>query len=283
MLKSAVQKCGKKWVPVAALVPGRSHHQCRKRWYHCMDPSSPSCGRWTAAEDARLKAAVKKHGDKNWSAIAPLVGGRHNEQCRRRWFDVVNQSTFRVTGTWTAAEDAKLTALVETHGDTDWVKVAALVPGRSYLQCRQRWVRYLTPTNLTKGHFTSREDAKLEAAVFKHGIKNWIAVAEMVPNRTFLQCRNRWVRVLGVEDPAKGYWTAAEDAKLKAAIRIHGDDDNWWAVAKYIPGRTYLQCRQRWVGYLTPTGRPKGKKTLKAKSGYSAERRRLSEMSLVDE
>jgi hypothetical protein len=288
LLKSAVKKCGAKWVEVAKLLPGRTNEQCRKRWYGYigMDSSAKSRGLWTAAEDARLTAAVKEHGDKEWSVIAPLVRGRNNEQCRRRWLDVVDLNTKRVTGPWSATEDANLTAVVKTHGDTDWKKVAALVPGRSYLQCRQRWIRYLTRTDLTMGQFTAEEDVKLTAAVLKHGIKNWTAVAEMVPHRTFQQCRNRWVRALGLKDRTKGKWTAAEDAKLTAAVKKYGggddDDDNddkWFAVAKHVPGRTYLQCRQRWGRSWGPRDRTTGKKTLKAKAknkaGYTAEGKRV--------
>lgn len=288
LLKSAVQKCGGKWVAVAKLMPGRTNEQCRKRWYGYIgvDSSAKSRGLWTAAEDARLTAAVKKHGDKEWSIIAPLVRGRNNEQCRRRWLDAVDLNTKRVTGPWSATEDAKLTAAVKTHGDRDWVKVAALVPGRSYLQCRQRWIRYLTETDLIMGQFTTEEDVKLTAAVLKHGIKNWIAVAEMVPRRSFQQCRNRWVRALGLKDRAKGKWTTVEDAKLTAAVKKYSsdddgddDDDKWFAVAKHVPGRTYLQCRQRWGRSWGPMDRTTGNKTLKAKtknkSGYAPERKRL--------
>lgn len=280
VLKSAVKKRGTKWVEVAALVPDRNHHQCRKRWYghgHLgLDASAKSCGLWTAAEDARLTAAVKKHGEKKWSVVAPLVRGRTNEQCRRRWLDVMDLNTLRVTGKWTATEDAKLTTVVKTHGDTNWVKVAALVPGRSYLQCRQRWIRYLTKSDLTMGQFTAEEDVKLTAAVLKHGIKNWIAVAEMVPHRSFQQCRNRWCRAFGLNDRAKGMWTAAEDAKLTAAVKKYGDgdNDNWFAVAEHVPGRTYLQCRQRWSRSWGLSGRTAGKKASKAKArnkaGYTA-------------
>jgi hypothetical protein len=285
LLKSAVEKCGTKWVEVAKLLPGRHNEQCRKRWYGyiCMDASAKSIGLWTAAEDTRLTAAVKKHGNKEWSVIAQLVRGRNNEQCRRRWLDSVDMNTKRVTGPWSATEDAKLTAVVKTHGDMDWVKVAALVPGRSYLQCRQRWIRYLTKTDLIMGQFTAKEDVKLTAAVLKHGIKNWIAVAEMVPHRTFQQCRNRWVRALGLKDRAKGKWTTAEDAKLTAAVKKYGGeddgDDKWFTVAKHVPGRDYLQCRQRWGRSWGPRDRTTGKKTLKAKAknkaGYIAEGKRL--------
>jgi hypothetical protein len=36
-------------------------------------------------------------------------------------------------------EDSKLKDAVHTHGDKDWVAIAALVPGRRQKQCRNRW------------------------------------------------------------------------------------------------------------------------------------------------
>jgi hypothetical protein len=40
---------------------------------------------WTADEDIQLKAAVRKHGSKNWVAIAGLIQGRTVKQCSNRW------------------------------------------------------------------------------------------------------------------------------------------------------------------------------------------------------
>ncbi|KAI7896071.1 uncharacterized protein EV154DRAFT_493427 [Mucor mucedo] len=41
--------------------------------------------RWTEAEDALLRKAVKKYGHSNWEACSKDVHGRSNIQCRNRW------------------------------------------------------------------------------------------------------------------------------------------------------------------------------------------------------
>jgi hypothetical protein len=87
-LARAVKQLGcKDWVAVAALVPGRTSSQCRKRWACFLDPANNVAikrlaaereakpradlpqkdlpvGEWTAQEDAKLRAAVQKYGDK---------------------------------------------------------------------------------------------------------------------------------------------------------------------------------------------------------------------------
>jgi hypothetical protein len=62
-------------------------------------------------------------------------------------------------------EDAKLTEAVEELGK-DWVRVAAMVRGRTNQQRRYRWVMNLDP-NVTLGKWTVEEDAKLTGAVKK--------------------------------------------------------------------------------------------------------------------
>jgi myb proto-oncogene protein len=95
--------------------------------------------------------AVKKHGT-DWVAAAKLVPGQTNTQCRERWLNVVDPSIAnRKMGKWTSTEDAKLIDAVKKHG-TDWVAVAALVPGRTRVLCRHRWVRRVDPSiDLTTG------------------------------------------------------------------------------------------------------------------------------------
>jgi hypothetical protein len=41
-------------------------------------------GKWTSEEDTKLIDVMKKHGT-DWVAIAALVRGRTNNQCRKRW------------------------------------------------------------------------------------------------------------------------------------------------------------------------------------------------------
>jgi uncharacterized FlgJ-related protein len=250
-----VKKCGKDWVAVAKLVPGRARKQCRVRWAHTLDPTMNK-GTWTPAEDAKLTDAVKRYG-KDWVAVSKLVLGRKNEQCRRRWVDTLNNSNGK-REKWTPAEDAKLTEAVKKHGN-NWVVVAKMVPGRTNDQCRRRWVDALNLSNGNKkGEWTSSEDAKLTDAVNKYG-KDWVAVAKLVPGRTHGQCRSRWVDTLNPSNGKNGKWTLEEDTKLTEVVKKYGKD--WVAVAKVVPGRTRGQCRRRWVNTLDIFNGTKGKWT----------------------
>jgi myb proto-oncogene protein len=147
-LKDAVPTDGEKnWVAISAQVRGRTRTQCYSRWHNTLkpssvDPTTARAGKWKADEYTKLKAAVQKHGGKNWVAIAALVLGRTKRQCRKRWHDVlvsnIDQATARM-GLWTADEDKKLKNAVRAHGGKNWKAIAALVPGRTKRQCRERW------------------------------------------------------------------------------------------------------------------------------------------------
>jgi hypothetical protein len=102
---------------------------------------------WTAVEDNKLKDAELMYGGKNWSAIATLVSGRSEKQCHSRWNSSLDPDIVRASGrkgSWTAVEDSKLRDAVLIHGGKNWGAIAALVPGRTGLQCRERWSKYLT-------------------------------------------------------------------------------------------------------------------------------------------
>ncbi|KAJ1994601.1 myb-like DNA-binding protein bas1 [Coemansia spiralis] len=42
-------------------------------------------------------------------------------------------------------------------------------------------------------------------------------------------------------------WSAEEDELLKRAVKQFGEDRQWVKVAQQVPGRSNLQCRQRWL------------------------------------
>jgi hypothetical protein len=73
---------GKDWAAAAAMVPGRTTTQCRKRWVECLDPFL-NRDRWTAKGDAMLTDAVMEL-DNDWVRVAALVPGRTNNKCRLR-------------------------------------------------------------------------------------------------------------------------------------------------------------------------------------------------------
>jgi hypothetical protein len=108
---------------------------------------------WRPEEDAKLTAAVGKHGNRDWLNVAAMVPGRTNGQCRQRWVAYLDPTIDQTRagnkgGKWTRKEDAKLTKAVQKHSD-NWVRVAAMVPGRTNGQCRYRWVNIVVPTTMS--------------------------------------------------------------------------------------------------------------------------------------
>jgi myb proto-oncogene protein len=144
---------GKDWATIAALAPGLTKNQCHYRWHNSLDPSitltAGRAGAWTEDEDIKLKAAVQTHGGKNWDAIAALVPGRTKYKCHQRWHNSLDPSialTAGRKGGWTKDEDLKLKDGVHTHGGKNWDAIAALVSGRTKIQCYQRWQNGLNPS-----------------------------------------------------------------------------------------------------------------------------------------
>jgi hypothetical protein len=154
ILKDAVQTYGgENWETMATLVTGRTKRQCSNRWHTILEtnivPTTARAGKWTAGEDSKLRNAVQRHGGKNWETIAALVPGRTHAQCSSRWYTILDTNIDPTTaraGRWTADEDKKLRDSVKTHGGKDWAAIAALVPGRTKIQCRSRWHHCLDPS-----------------------------------------------------------------------------------------------------------------------------------------
>nr|GMD40745.1 Myb-like protein L [Ipomoea batatas] len=84
-------------------------------------------------------------------------------------------------------------------GPKTWRKIAQYVPGRTHVQCRERWVNSLDPS-LNLNQWTEEEDLKLEAAIQEHGY-SWSKVAACVAPRIDSQCRRRWKALFPHEVP----------------------------------------------------------------------------------
>ncbi|KAI8991550.1 hypothetical protein BDF20DRAFT_909320 [Mycotypha africana] len=137
LLKLAVQLYGdktEKWSKIAACVPGRTNKNCRKRWFHSLDPSLRK-GTWTEEEDQLLREGVSKFPNQ-WSKIAELLPGRTDDQCAKRWRESLDPTIDR--SEWTAAEDQLLMEKFEEYG-SQWQKIAYFFDGRPGLHCRNRW------------------------------------------------------------------------------------------------------------------------------------------------
>lgn len=136
-LRAAVQLYGdktEKWAKIAACVPGRTNKNCRKRWFHSLDPKLKK-GPWTEEEDHLLKTGVQMYKGQ-WSKIAERIPGRTDDQCAKRWREGLDPLIDRAA--WTSDDDLLLLQRFEEFG-SQWQKIALAFPGRPGLHCRNRW------------------------------------------------------------------------------------------------------------------------------------------------
>ena len=101
--------------------------------------------------------------------------------------------------------------------------------------------------------WSEAEDNRLLRAVNDYGPRDWKKIAKFVgAGRSSSQCIQRWRRAL---DPQinKSSWTPEEDSNLLRAVEKFGRT-TWCQVAKFLGGRTDLQCRYRYL-QLNKTGK----------------------------
>lgn len=72
----------------------------------------------------------------------------------------------------------------------------AVAPGRSHTPPLTPPATIRKKPRSPYSKWTPEQDAALRSAVEKHGAKNWELVAQDVPDRTYHQCRQRWIKVL---------------------------------------------------------------------------------------
>ncbi|XVE63992.1 hypothetical protein DITRI_Ditri07aG0065100 [Diplodiscus trichospermus] len=230
------------WDHLASLyIKCRSGAECESRWLNHEDPLI-NRNPWTAEEDKNLLFIVQEKGIDDWFDVAVTLGSNRTPfQCLARYQRSLNACILKRE--WTEEEDDQLRIAVEVFGECDWQSVASTLKGRTGPQCSNRWTKSLHPTRRRVGRWTHDEDKCLKVAVMLFGPKNWRKIAKVVPGRTQVQCRERWVNSL---DPALnlGIWTEEEDLRLEAAVEEHGYC--WSKIATCMPSRTDNQCWRRW-------------------------------------
>ena len=93
------------------------------------------------------------------------------------------------------------------------------------------------------GAWDKAEDKALTAHAEKAGeVKDWVRIAEGVPERDFKQCRDRWVNHLA-PDINKGPWKKEEDEIILEQLRL---GRGWADISKQLPGRPALSIKNRW-------------------------------------
>ena len=176
------------WTLIAKEVGSRDNKQCWRRWTDCLNPDINK-DPWTPEEDQTIRDFVAENGPTKWSKLAEILPGRTDNQCRQRWFRVLNPDINK--DPWTPEEDQTIRDFVGENGPTKWSKLAKMLPGRMDAQCRQRWFRHLDPY-INKSPWTEEEDEKIVEYKAQYGSK-WTLIANLLnTGRTDYAVKNRW-------------------------------------------------------------------------------------------
>lgn len=237
---------GLNWITIARHVGFKTPAECKIQWTVSQHPSINK-EPFSKSEIAKLKEIAKGKEYFDWVGIADELGnGRVAWQCCRAYQTVLKPKKERE---WTNEEDIRLRELVNQHGH-NWTKVSQQLHGRSRRQCLFRWRQSALP-GIKKGKWDKLEDKHLLDAVAVQGRGNWIAVAKLVPNRTAIQCRERFENALNPQ-LRKGAFTTEENMRLRELVAQHGEY-SWPTISTAMGTRTAKQCSNAWAKLNKPS------------------------------
>lgn len=119
----------------------RKAKDVRKRWTSSLDPNLRK-GKWTTEEDEQLIKSYQKYGSQ-WLKISMEIRGRTEDQCAKRYIEVLDPSTKDRLREWNLKEDLALIEKVKRYG-TKWRKISSEMESRPSLTCRNRWRKIIT-------------------------------------------------------------------------------------------------------------------------------------------
>uniref|UniRef100_A0ABM5F5W7 snRNA-activating protein complex subunit 4 isoform X2 n=1 Tax=Pogona vitticeps TaxID=103695 RepID=A0ABM5F5W7_9SAUR len=174
---------------------------------------------WSPEEDQMLLRLIQemrigKHIP--YRKIAYYMEGRDSAQLLYRWTKRVDPKLKR--GAWTPAEDALLLKAIKKYGERDWYKIRAEVPGRSDVQCRDRYLHALHH-DIKKGKWSPEEETRLVELTEKYGVGRWAKIASELPHRSGGQCLSKWKIMLGYRQNVKKKEEAGLQKKRKRVQR----------------------------------------------------------------
>ncbi|QLL31861.1 hypothetical protein HG536_0C00280 [Torulaspora globosa] len=143
-IQESEQACKKvSWEDIAARFKNshRKPKELRKRWTSSLDPNLKR-GKWDPDEDELLLKAYAKHGS-HWLNVASEISGRTEDQCAKRYVEILGPSSEGRLRAWTLEEDLSLVSKVKSYG-TKWRRISSELESRPSLTCRNRWRKIIT-------------------------------------------------------------------------------------------------------------------------------------------
>ncbi|XP_053138349.1 snRNA-activating protein complex subunit 4 isoform X2 [Hemicordylus capensis] len=183
----------------------QAHHKAFKR------------SEWTPEEDQMLLQLVQDMrvgGHIPYRKIAYYMEGRDSAQLIYRWTKRVDPQLKR--GAWTPEEDALLLKAVAKYGQREWYKIRTEVPGRTDLQCRDRYLNSLH-YDIKKGKWSEEEERKLVELTEKYGTGRWAKIASELPHRSGSQCLSKWKVLLGYRKNRSRKWAEKKPSRKRRA------------------------------------------------------------------
>ncbi|KRZ92155.1 snRNA-activating protein complex subunit 4 [Trichinella sp. T8] len=214
------------WTEVSqsvSLKQNRSAAECRQAWLNQF-AFWINRSEWTVEEVEKLTALAEQNEGKNWNHIAAeLQTNRTGFACLQKYQELVCKT--HGCNKWEEEEDRLLLEIIDSF------RVG---------NCKQRY-EYIKPGN-KKGRWNAEEKLLLYWAVRTHGPKNWKRVAEMVPGRNALQCRDQFLNILDCSIRIE-QWTKAEDEIILSMTAKEGN--RYALISRVLPGRTPNQVKMR--------------------------------------
>ena len=136
----------------------RKSKDCRKRWSNSLDPALRK-GKWTPEEDDLLVKAFEKFGSA-WLKVAQEIKGRTDDQCAKRYVEILDPKTKDRLKPWTEEEDLLLIKQVKRYG-TKWRTICNAFESRPSLTCRNRWRKLVT--EVVRGKASSKIKEEVES------------------------------------------------------------------------------------------------------------------------
>ena len=183
----------------------------------------------------------------SWSNISfDILNSSHSiTECMGIWYSYLRPDLNR--SRFTEQENTQMMVAIVKNNYQNWDEVARNCDRRSSMQCFIHYHKSITRYFERVETWTQEEDDLLIKAIEKNtfcGAANWNKIAEVIKDRTKLQCYNRYVFFNRDQPVKRGIFSKEEDKIILDYVEKHGKHFN--EIIKLLPDRTVTQIRNHY-------------------------------------